>query len=832
MPSHPIPPDRLADFQETGKGLTTAEAAARQARLGYNDIVVSPPSSWRDLVRNTALDPMIWFLVVVSLLFAFMGERTEALVLMVAMVPLVGMDAYLHRRTQASTQGLASRLAAQAKVLRDGDWAMMPARMIVPGDLLEIAAGELVPADGIIVAGEGLQADESSLTGEAFPVRKQPMAGITAHTRAADGAHWVFAGTRLLTGRAQMWTINTGGATLYGEISRSALAGSKGRTPLQKAVGRLVMVMLAAALFLCALLAAIRLAQGYGLVDAFLSAATLAVAALPEEFPVVFTFFLGVGVYRLARRQALVRRAVVVENIGRLSCICSDKTGTLTEGTLVLMHQLPAEGMTGHENQGDLAAWAALAAREESGDPLDIALLKEATAIEATPLTVFAFTEDRRRETALVRLPDGCIAAVAKGAPETIFGVCGLEGGVLEDWRAQVTRFASTGHKVIAVAARFMEAADADSAEPGDGFEFLGLLAFEDPLRDGVEEAIAACRQAGIRVIMVTGDHPATAEAIARAIGLGGENPHIMLADALELEDVSPDALADVDVIARATPEQKLELVRALRRSGEIVAVTGDGVNDVPALQSADIGIAMGERGTQSAREVASIVLLDDNFRTIVGAIAEGRQLFLNLQLAFAYLLLIHIPFVLSAAVVPLVGHPLLYLPVHVVWLELVIHPTALLVFQDLPSSGTLLPTVRDGAPRFFAPKAWGLIIVAGLLLAGLVSAGFELALGPAGNALGNVVHARSMALGALVCASAGMTAALSRLRGRVSRLIVAAELASLVAFVQMPWLAARLHLEPLHLADWGLVALAGLLAGALAMAVRAAIRPVRMRGG
>lgn len=829
MRNRPVPADRIEGLLlDADRGLTGEEVTARRARFGSNDIVLASPLTWIDLARDTARDPMIWFLAGVSALFAALGDYAEASILAVALVPLVGMDAYLHRRTQASTQGLADRLAATANVLRDGASAAVPARDVVPGDLVEVVAGEPFPADGLIVSGDALQSDESALTGEAYPVRKRPLAPMSAALRSAETTHWAFAGTRLLTGRARLRVVHTGGETLYGEIVRSALMGSHARTPLQRAVGRLVAVMLVAALVMCVALAAIRLMQGHGLVDAFLSAVTLAVAALPEEFPVVFTFFLGVGVYRLARRQALVRRAVAVENIGRVTCICSDKTGTLTEGKLVLSHQLPADGTT---TEG-LLSWAALTARPESGDPLDVALAAAAQPGEAVErLAAFPFTEDRRRETAIVRLADGSRAAVVKGAPETVLAMCVETPEAPDEWREQVTTYASTGHKLIACATTMLDAAASSEIEPDRGFRLRGFLAFEDPPREGVRDAIAACRQAGIRVIMITGDHPATAEAIAGDIGLRGGQPVVVTAETLDADGNGPraEALRNIDVVARATPSQKLRLVQVLQKSGEIVAVTGDGVNDVPALQTADIGIAMGERGTQSAREVAAIVLLDDNFRTIVRAIAEGRQLFRNLQLAFAYLLMVHIPLVVSAAAVPLADHPLLYLPIHIVWLELIIHPTALLVFQDSPTSDRLMPTERDGPPRFFGLRAWIMIGVAGLSLAALISLGFEHALGVTDD----VEHARSMALGALIAAIAAITAVLSGLRTWMAWLVVLGSLASLVILVQVSFLAELLHLRPLHLDDWGLAAVAGVVAAIFAFMVKLAVRgPTRSLNG
>ncbi|MBL8201631.1 MAG: cation-transporting P-type ATPase [Chromatiales bacterium] len=812
----PLPPERLADLPPGLDGLTAPEVDARRRRHGSNDVIEAAAHAWRDLLRDTATDPMLWFLLATSGLFAVTGDATEALVLLAALVPFVGMDAFLHRRTQASTQGLRSRLASEATVLRDGLRQVLPAAALVPGDLVDVAAGAPFPADGILLAGEAAQADESSLTGESWPVRKAPLPEGADPVNATD-SQWVFAGTRLLTGGAQVRIVYTGRETLYGEIVRSAASSRRVRTPLQLAIDGLVRALVAAALVLCAVLAGVRIAQGHGLVDALVSAVTLAVAALPEEFPVVFTFFLGVGVYRLARKQALVRRAVVVESIGRVSTICTDKTGTLTEGQLRVGHVEPMQGL----DAGAVLALAALASRAETGDPLDLAVLAAAGAPARVPdlVATFPFTEDRKRETAIIRAAGGVPAAtvaVTKGAPETVVALCAEGSGDLLQWRERVEALAGTGHKVIAVARRELGEGDWSGGEPDRGFRLAGFVALEDPVRAGVPEAIAQCRAAGIHVLMVTGDHPATAAAIAAEIGLGDGQPRVILGAELQerLAQGKDGWLRDIDVVARAVPGEKLALVRALQATGETVAVTGDGVNDVPALQAADIGIAMGERGTRSAREAAAIVLLDDNFRSIAGAIAEGRQLFANLRLAFHYLLVVHIPLVVTAALIPLLGYPLLYLPIHVVWLELVIHPTALLVFQQLPGR-RLRPRHSGGASRqirFFSRGEWLLVIATGVVIAVIVVATYDRSLGSGYN----VEHARAMALVALTLASAGVTAVLSRLATWTARTITLATVLVSVLLVQQPQLAGWLHLEPLHGDDWLIASVGGLLAAAV----------------
>jgi Ca2+-transporting ATPase len=376
---------------------------------------------------------------------------------------------------------------------------------------------------------------------------------------------------------------------------------------------------------------------------------------------------------------------------------------------------------------------------------------------------------------------------------------------------------------VIACAERTLAAEAWPGGEPDRGYTFLGLLAFEDPIRDGAAAAVASAQGAGIRVLMVTGDHPATARAVASELKLGPGVPRVIEGDELGalLARDGTDGLRDVDVIARAVPAQKLDLVEALQHAGEIVAVTGDGVNDVPALQRADIGIAMGERGTRTAREVAAIVLLDDNFRTIVRAIAEGRQLFRNLQLSFAYLLTIHMPLVLTAALIPFAGFPLLYLPAHIVWLELIIHPTAILAFQETAPRGALGAADGRVAARFFDRREWLVIGVVGTLLSVAVTAGYMRGLGPGED----VEHARSMALAILVVASATVTVGLSRMRGRLAWGLAAATVASALLMIQIEAIARVLHMSPLHAQEWLLAAGSGLAAGGLA-ALFARARP------
>ena len=798
----PVPLERLPFPPGSREGLSAAIALEQRARYGTNIISEARGRSLADRIKETAADPMLWFLLITSGIYVVLGEVVEGIVLLVAVVPLTGMDAFLHHRTRASTASLENRLAAQARVLREKREERVAAVDVVVGDLVLIRAGELVPADGLLSAVDELQMEESSLTGEAYPVRKRALDAMPPQAAGAprvDALHWCFAGTRVLAGSGELRVVNVGAETLYGQIVRTATQVNQVRTPLQVAVGQLVVALSAVAAVLCILLALVRLHQGRGWIDALVSGATLAVAALPEEFPVAFTFFLGTGIYRLARRQALVRRGVSVENIGRITTICADKTGTLTEGKLAVTELFPSDGHSAE----DLLRAAVGASREEGADPLDAAILGEAQrrAIAAPPrkpVATFPFTEERRRETSLGA--DGTwLIAATKGTPELVLGLCDLDDESRQRWLEQVNVLATTGRKAIACASQRIARNTWRGGEPTEKFTFLGLVVCEDPIRDGVADAIRSCREAGLHAIMVTGDHPATATAVALAIGLGGASPRLILGEDLQPALRRGLRLRDVDIIARALPTQKLELVRALQSQGENVAVTGDGVNDVPALQAADVGVAMGERGTRSAREVAAIVLLDDNFRSIVRAIAEGRQLFHNLRASFQYLLLAHMPLVFTAAFIPLAGYPLLYLPIHIVWLELIIHPTALLAFQASARSEKLRPIRDTRAPQFFSRVEWLVLLSAGAVSTSVVSLGFIHSLSESGD----VLHGRAMALVTLILASTGSAAISSGLATRAAVTVVLTTLLLTLALVQIDVLSALLHLEPLHLDDW-----------------------------
>lgn len=803
--------EKLSRISTRADGLTTDEVASQRLRFGQNEIVEVEGNPWADLAKETIKDPMLWLLLGVGVVFVLVGDVGEAIILFLAILPLVFMDAFLHRRIQASTKALRSQLASRACVIRDGNEKLVNAIDLVPGDLVRLASGEHLPADGIFEQVEALQVDESTLTGEAFPITKQPAEAdifslSNLHEVALDSRKLGFAGTRVLTGGALLRILNTGRSTLYGEIVQSASSANQDRTPLQQSVTRLVGILVAVAIGFCLLLAAIRLYQGKGWLDALLSAATLAIAATPEEFPVVFTFFLGVGVYRLAKRRVLVRRAVSVENIGRVSRICTDKTGTVTIGELTLTHFDAGTGVKDSE-----LLFAAVAASDPSGsDPMDQAIHSSASAQNIRlpkRSKVFPFTEIRKREVAFADNHQERTSCFMKGAPETVLAMSQLSDQEKREWLSKTSKWAQEGHKVLACATKELSPDENKKAqEPESDFRFLGLLAFEDPPRPEVSKAVEYCNENGIGILMLTGDHPETATAIAKDVGIGGPSPRI-----ISVEDQpekftekalgsDPGFLLKLDGIARCTPLQKLWIVETLKKAGELVAVTGDGVNDVPALKAADIGIAMGQRGAKSAKEVSSIILMDDNFSTIVHAIMEGRQLYRNLRTSFEYLVLIHIPLVLTAALVPLFGYPILYLPVHMVWLELIIHPTALFAFQQPAVHGGGSETRENRKARaFFSRRNIISLSVAGLALSLALMLSYVSGI----QENDEVGHARAVALAMLSLWSAVIVLTKTRLRTLSARTIFVGTILTAVVLIQFPNVAAPLHLVPLHGWDW-----------------------------
>ena len=806
-------------------GLSTIRARQLLAEVGPNRLVPDgAPSSFIAWILRPASDPMVVLLLVAGATYFALGDFFDAIVILVALVPIIGVSVLLESRAERALERLKHLTAPTATVWRDGHPVVLPAEMIVPGDLAALQEGDVAPADGTLIEATQIMLDESALTGESLPVSKG--------TEGPSAERQVFAGTTVVSGRGIFEVTETGLRTRYGQIGQLVGQVASPATPLQRLIRRLVWQLAAVALGFCVAVAAIELLSGHGWAAALIAGVSLAMAAIPEEFSMVYTLYLSLGAWRLARERALVRNLGSVETLGAATVICADKTGTLTRGHLEVVGLEATSGTVsldrplGGSERAVLEA-AILASEPTPFDPLEKAILAFAVAhgIDVGGLHDGRLVADYPFDPVLKYVShvwehSSMCRIAAKGALEGILRKSLVSAEDREQAIEANRRLASKGLRVIAVAIGDVPDGGADRVDDERQLHFVGLIAFADPLREGVAEALRACREAGIRVIMITGDHPVTAHAVADGLELShDEQRPVATGDDVDAADEAALAnlVREVGIFARIRPEQKHRIVRALRAQGEVVAMTGDGINDAPALREADIGVAMGQRGTEVAREAADLVLLDDNFATIVAAVRDGRRIFENLRRAFGYLIAFHAPLLLGAFIVPLIGAPLLLLPVVLIWLELVVHPVASLVFENDPAP----PDLMSRPPR---PSGAGLLVSNGLIRS-LVQ-GLSLAIGVLALylfALGSseaVPEARAMAVASLmlgqfvlVLAARSPTRPLWTMGLRGNRAlgpVLAAMLVSLVVVLYIAPVAAALELAPLSISRWliaGLVA-------------------------
>ncbi|MDP9320185.1 MAG: cation-translocating P-type ATPase [Chloroflexota bacterium] len=804
-------PDPHDEYPTPGApGLTTAEAQLQLARHGPNDLVPlarSPDAlTW---LRRVITDPMVVLLLVAGVVYVSVRDFGDAAVSLIALVAISAVTVVLELRTERALAALQRLTTPIAAVWRDGRLQTIAASAIVPGDRIRLSEGDVIPADAVLFDGR-LIVDESSLTGESHPVHK-------------ERASTIWAGTTVLSGRADASVAETGARTRYGKIGVLVAGIIDPPTPLHRGIRRFVTALGIVALLASVLVAGVELAHGAGWATAIVAGISLAMAAIPEEFPMVFALYLALGAWRLTRHHALIRRLAKVETLGSTTVIATDKTGTLTAGRLDLRALASAAGEITHGVERAALLDAAILASEPSGhDPLDTAILAHAAGAPAGELVASYPFDPRGKHTVQVWRRGGRLESYAKGALEPMLDRTGMSGAQRTVAEKANARLADRGMRILALAAGAPSSA-ATRADAEAGLRFLGLVAFADPIREGVREALDECRSAGIRVVMITGDHPATARAVAHDLGLAGAD-RVLTGEQLELlsDNERMAAVADISVFARIEAGQKYELVRALHARGEVVAMTGDGTNDAPALREADIGIAMGRRGTEVARAAATMVLLDDNFATIVRSIRDGRRIFENLRRAFAYLIAFHIPLLLAAVTIPLFGAPLLLLPVHLVWLEIVVHPTSSLVFEADPAPTDIMQhPPRASAAELVNLKDLRRPVILGVSLAAAVLAVY---LGDIGR--GSVVeHARALALTVLlggqlllVLVTRSPQQAFWRTRASGNRafpLVAGGAALSLVAVLQVPLFARFFEVAPLGPIEWatalGIAALATL---------------------
>ena len=742
-------------------GLTELEAGRRLREFGPNLIHEARRRSLFDVARGTLKQPMFLLLLGAAALYLAFGGLGEGLFLLAGALVSIGLVVFQEARSEKALAALDALAEPVARVVRDGRERLLPARELVPGDLFVVAEGSRLPADALLVSGDPLSIDESALSGEAAPVTKCPggEAGETAQ---------LSAGTLPVRGQGLALVTRTGGATRFGRIG-TALAGiSEEPTLLQRNVGRLIARLAILAIALCV---AVTLAYGWVRDDwlaGALAGITMAIALIPEEFPMVLAVFMALGAWRLARRNVLVRHSAVIETLGATTLLCVDKTGTLTENRMALA----AAWRDGRQQViGDdpppadvaaLLATARLASAQHAHDPMDAAVLAVAPPIpDARPIRSYPLQPSRL---AFVQVwgVAGQLIYAAKGAPEAVLAMSGLdeeEGRAVE--RA-VAQLAGGGMRVLAVAEARLPA-DGGLAPEQVRFRFLGLLAFEDPVREEVPDALAAARRAGVRVVMVTGDYPATALAIARDAGIETQAGVVTGTEIEGGAAFPPEAC----VFARIMPEQKLALVERFKAAGHVVAMTGDGVNDAPALVAAHIGVAMGRRGTDVARESADLILLDDSFASIIGGIRLGRRIFANLRRALTFIVAIHIPIAGLALLPILLGFPPLLYPMHVVLLELLVDPLCSLAFEGArDDEDAMARPPRPAGELLFGRRQ---MLSAALQGAALLAAVLGLYTGMIGAGLAED-PARAAAFAALVLGNLGL--ALANASGVSARLL------------------------------------------------------------
>ena len=743
-------------------GLASDEARRLLAQLGPNTLETERRGGWWRTLLGVVREPMVLLLIACAIVYVAFGEVSEALILGASVLLVLLISFFQEGKTERALQALKDLATPQASVRRDGKASRIPAAELVPGDLLLLQEGDRVGADAVVISATGLQVNESLLTGESMPVGKRAAPALVPMEPPGEGTTpYVYASTLVVSGRAEAVVRATGGRTEVGRIGHALQGVSAAESPLRESITGLVRAVAVAAVACCL---AVLLVYGLTRGDwkgGLLGGLTLAMALLPEEFPVVVTVFLALGAYRMTREKVLARRMAALETLGAATVLCTDKTGTLTENRMTVVEFTTAlaglpPGATATEQE--LRETAALACPRESFDPMDVATLQfgqpDASVLPALreyPLTprlpVLAFARRGR---------DGVVVA-AKGAPEAVATLAGWALPARHALDEQVRAFAGRGLRILAVARADLPPDAVPERLEGLRFQVLGLLAFADPLRQGVPEAVAECRRAGIQVMLITGDHPSTALAIARQAGI--DTSRCLTGAQLESLDEASlrSALAVTRVFARVAPLHKLRLVETLQAMGEVVAMTGDGVNDAPALRAAHIGVAMGGRGTDVAREAADLVVLDDNFVSIVGAIRSGRRIYANLQKSLGFVLAVHVPIAGMAMLPVFLGWPMLFTPVHIVFLELVIDPACSIAFEAEPADPrSMQRPPRSPRARLMGRREIARSLSEGLAVFAVVAMGFWIGL----QKHGGTTDARTLAFSGLLLGNLGLIVA------------------------------------------------------------------------
>ena len=806
-------------------GLDAVQVDENRVRFGSNRLPEPEHRRLHAIVADVVREPMLLLLLLASGLYLVLGDAREAALLGASVLLVVALAVFQEQRSERALQALRELGAPQARVLRAGQPGRIAAQDVVVGDIVLLAEGDRVPADARLIEQDDLHLDESLLTGESVPVARVVAEGDEGR---------VHAGSLVVRGRARAEVDAVGERTGVGRVGAALHAIHPGRTPLQAAMRRLVAGFAVAALAVSALVAGLHWWQRGDAPGSMLAGITLAMATIPEEFPVVLAVFLALGGWRMARHRVLVRRAAAIETLGAVSVLCVDQTGTLTENRMAVA-RLIADADAETETETDAAReqdrlldFAVLASRPDSLDPMERALREACGARVASLPTLEGHRREyplRPQRPALAHAWDTAdgILVGCKGAPETVAELCGLDAPSRQRVATALDELAAEGLRVLGVARAGPFPAGTLPADMADlHLRWLGLVAFADPLRAAAPAAVAEAQAAGIHVLMLTGDHAVTAAAIARQAGIAVGTGVVAGAQLDALDEPAVDAiLRQARVFARVRPEQKLRLVQALRRAGEVVGMTGDGVNDAPALVAADVGVAMGGRGTDVAREAAAIVLLDDDFSSLVRAVRMGRAIHDNIRRAMRYILSVHVPIVGLALLPLLSGSPLVLMPLHVVFLELIIDPACSILFERQPPARDLM--TRPPRPRDEPLLPVGDLV--GSLFQGVLVLAMVVAVHAWARWTLELPHAQAAALAfaSMVAGNLGLIlrhgsgeSAFDRLRaaGGLHVAIAGSALVLLAMATLVPGAAAWFAFDPPPLGPWALAVLAPLALG------------------
>lgn len=822
----------------TVTGLSEEQVAERLSRDGYNELPSTKQRGLLAIAHGVVREPMFLLLLACGTIYFFLGDAQEALMLLGFVFFIMGITLYQERKTERTLEALRDLSSPRALVIRGGHQKRIAGRDVVRGDILVLAEGDRVPVDAVLFSCTNLLADESILTGESVPVRKVIADGPVERKRpGGDDLPFVYSGTLVVHGQGYAEVLATGTRTELGRIGKALQSVEPEQTPLQREMTLLVRNLAIFGLLLCVLVTVV-----YGLtrrdwLNGILAGLTLAMAILPNEFPVVLAIFMALGAWRISQQKVLTRRTPAVETLGSATVLCVDKTGTLTMNHMTVgklyangqFHDLQARANEEiPEDFHQLIEFSILASQRDPFDPMDRAL-KELGNL------YLADTEHIHDDWALVReypLSQKLLALSrvwrsrdgedyiigAKGAPEAIADLCHLDEAQLQALSRPITALANEGFRVLGAARSRFKQADLPIEQHDFDFEFLGLVGLTDPVRPTVPAAIKECYSAGIRVVMITGDYPGTAVNVAKQIGLTPSDEVITGPELDELSDGELQSRVETaNIFARVVPEQKLRLVNALKANGEVVAMTGDGVNDAPALKAANIGIAMGDRGTDVAREAAALVLLDDDFSSIEQAVRVGRRVFDNLKKAMAYLVAIHVPIAGMTLIPVLFKWPLVLLPIHIAFLHLIIDPACSVVFEAEPEEADVMRRApRNSKERIFSRPTLVLSFLQGLGVLVILVAMYSVALRRGQGEQ----EARALAFTTLIIANLGLILTnrswsrtmLGTLQSRNAALwwVVGGALVFLGMVLYVPFLRELFRFSTLHFEDLVLCLTAG----------------------